>query len=223
MTLETEKTLNDETTRFKDAAWERELERRLASDLDAFLATVDDDAFFFADEEKTDKGKARPTANAKERTCKRRRSRGLATALAASTLLGAVGGSTFVYVESQKKETSAKTEASASVVGDETSLIAWSVEKWSETEQATLCRLVEERWLKGGVLKEGGKTTGGEENALALGSETGDAAGEAERIGKEKENAGIDVIAWNDALSDEGISLTLWTYDPLLRIASLLR
>ncbi len=222
MTLETEKKLNDETTRFKDAAWERELERRLASDLDAFLATVGDDAFFFADEEKTDDGKARPTANATKQASKHRRLLGLATSVAASALLGVVGWSTFVYIESPKKETSVKTTASAGVVGDNTSLVAWSVEKWGETEQATLCRLVEERWLKGGVLKRGNETSGGEENALALASETEDAAGEAERD-KEKENAGIDVIAWNDALSDEGISLTLWTYDPLWRVAALLR
>lgn len=226
MTLETEKKLNDETTRFKDAAWERELERRLASDLDAFLATVGDDAFFFPDEEKTDDGKARPTANATKQASKRRRFLGLATSVAASALLGVVGWSTFVYIESPKKETSVKTTASAGVVGDNTSLVAWSVEKWGETEQATLCRLVGERWLKVGVLKNRDETTGdsnGEENLLPLVSETGDAAGETERIDKEKENAGIDVIAWNDALSDEGIALTLWTYDPLWRVAALLR
>lgn len=229
MTLETEKTRNDETKRLSDAARERELERRLAADLDAFLTTVGDDAFFFADEEeKTEENKTRPTANATMRNCKRRFFRKLSTAVAASALLGVVGASAFVYFVSQKKETRAKTAsiASVDVGGDETSLVAWSVEKWNATEQATLWRQVEERWVNVDVLSGWEETTGdadGAENILALDSETDGAANEAERGGQGNKNEELDVIAWNDALSSEEISLTLWTYDPLFRIAALLR
>ncbi|MBR2003292.1 MAG: hypothetical protein IJ991_03810 [Thermoguttaceae bacterium] len=229
MTLETEKTRNDETKRLGDEARERELERRLAADLDAFLATVGDDAFFFADEEeKAKENKTRPTANATRRTCKRRIFEKLSTAIAASALLCVVVSSTFVYFVSQKKETRAKTASIASVdaVGDETSLVAWSVEKWNATEQATLWRQVEERWVNVDVLSGWEETTGdadGAENVLALNSETGGAANEAERGGQGDKNEELDAIAWNDALSGEGISLTLWTYDPLLQIAALLQ
>ncbi len=229
MTLETEKTRNDETKRFSDAAWERELERRLAADLDAFLATVGDDAFFFADEEeKAKESKTRPTANATMRNCKQRFFRKLSTAVAASALLGVVVASAFVYLTSQKKETRAKTAtvASVDVGGGKASLVAWSVEKWNATEQATLWRQVEERWVNVEVLRDWEETTGdadGVENRLALFAETGGAANEAERVGQGNKKEEFDAIAWNDALSGEEISLTLWTYDPLFRIATLLR
>lgn len=225
MTFETEKTLNAETTRVNDAARERELERRLATDLDAFLATVGDDALFFSDEEEAQESEARPSASAAKRVDKRRRFLGWATTVAASALLGVVGWSTFVGVVSQKRETNAKTAALGGVDGDETSLVAWSVEKWGETDRAALWRQVEEQWVNVEILKGWDATNGsadGEENVLALDAEADDAANEAERADDE-ENAGIDVIAWNDALSDEGISLTPWAYDPLLRVAVLLR
>ena len=104
-------------------------------------------------------------------------------------------------------------------------MVAWSVEKWGETDRSALWRQVEERWVNVEILKSWDETSGAadvEENVLALDAEVDDAANEAERA-DEAGSAGIDVIAWNDALSGEGISLTPWTYDPLLRLAVLLR
>lgn len=231
MTLETKKTRNVEITRLSDAASERELERRLAADLDAFLATVDDDAFFFADEDEEAKAKERKAqraANATKRDCNRRRFRALASTCAAAALLGVVAWTAFDGVASQKETTRAKTSEIASVApsGDETSLVAWSVEKWSETDRASLWRQIEERWVNVDALSDWDDASDDadvEENFWAFDGDADAATNGAERNEQENENAGIDVIAWDNALSDEEISLTLWTYDPLLRIAALLR
>ena len=117
MTFEMKNERNDETP----DVWEALLTRRLADDLDAFLETASDETFFSAVE--TD------LSRRARRNAKRLRFKTLATVAASLAVLVGVAATARFYVASPKAnvvETASK--------DDETSLLAWSVATWNETE-----------------------------------------------------------------------------------------
>lgn len=129
MTLETKKVRKVEGT----DAWETALARRLADDLDAFLATASDETFLFAEETSVPRRL--------KRRVNRRSFKRLATVAAAVSVLAVVATAASVYNASLRKNETVE----SSHKNDETSLLAWSVENWGEAE---LSRHVETHWTK---------------------------------------------------------------------------
>lgn len=118
MALETNKERNRENRETGDD-WETILTRRLTDDLDAFLATATDETLF----------EAEPTIFIPR--ANRLRFKRLATVAAALTLLGVVAGTTKFYVASPINDAGVELPLKDD---DKTSLLAWSVENFSETE-----------------------------------------------------------------------------------------
>ena len=163
MTRETEKKRNGETT----DVWEAALTRRLADDLDAFLASADDETFLFVDET--------PATRRISRSDKRLRLNALATVAASLAILVGVAATTRVYIASPQTKIGDK----ASQSNDEPSLIAWSVESFNRADWA---RRVETKLTNSDVfglgvsLETESTKEGAETAALAVVAEAGGSA-----------------------------------------------
>ena len=191
MTLETKKDRNAETP----DVWETLLTRRLSDDLDAFLEESADETFLFDDE-----------GNAPSRTKrigKSLRFKALAT-IAASAFLVVGVATTRLYVESPKPEEVAK----SCQVGDEPSLLAWSVENLSETPWA---RQIETKLATANVFGLYAAPSEEPESERLAGIETNTSV-------EESETAESEANAWFSAetLSDVAAARPL-KYEPFLQ------